>query len=393
MTVMEFFSGDAAENWIGAWTYSPEQVVLVGNDEDALRTATEHYNAVAKAHDRAVRFTYEVVAMETPFSTADALEALVNKHHPCAFDLCGGKEPYLTAVGLLHGRDPARVPLLPYDEDSPVNVTLQEWMHVYGGCIMYAEDRGGATQRWDMSDEFIDDVFAMWEICRAHPSKWNFQVGMLHRAKVERTSANPLEVTVRRVLSREGQSPQILDADWLYKLETIGVIADLQIADTTVSFRYKNHAIKRSFHKEGQLLELVIVATALRCKDKHGRQLYREALVGAVVDWDGKVSRQDADLYNEVDALLLHGTIPVFVSCKNGGLDVDELFKLHAVTRRFGGERAKSVLVAPRLDELGERGTKLSAAARDLGIRVVEDIETMSHDRRAAVIASLWKDQ
>ena len=44
---------------------------------------------------------------------------------------------------------------------------------------------------------------------------------------------------------------------------------------------------------------------------------------------------------NEVDLILLHSTVPVFVSCKNRFVSSDELYKLDSVSRRFGGKYAK----------------------------------------------------
>ena len=48
---------------------------------------------------------------------------------------------------------------------------------------------------------------------------------------------------------------------------------------------------------------------------------------------------------NEIDVLLMKDMIPIFISCKNSSFLPEELYKLSAVAKHFGGEYAKKVLV------------------------------------------------
>ncbi len=60
--------------------------------------------------------------------------------------------------------------------------------------------------------------------------------------------------------------------------------------------------------------------------------VYDDALNGVVIDWDGEFHDEEVeDLYdteNEIDVLLMHDIVPVFVSCKNGIVTSEELYKL-----------------------------------------------------------------
>ena len=91
-------------------------------------------------------------------------------------------------------------------------------------------------------------------------------------------------------------------------------------------------------------------------------------------NWDGKDEKgrgRTPDTCNEVDVVLMHGLTPVFVSCKNGNVDENELYKLHTVAHWFGGPYAKKMLVATDLNWAENRA--LIYRAQDMGIRIVTD--------------------
>ena len=73
----------------------------------------------------------------------------------------------------------------------------------------------------------------------------------------------------------------------------------------------------------------------------------------SIGDWDGRDLEHPGNVQttNELDVILTVGMVPVFISCKNGGIDSDELYKLETVSEEFGGKYAKKVLVATDLHE------------------------------------------
>ncbi|MBQ3004644.1 MAG: hypothetical protein IJD88_01815 [Clostridia bacterium] len=68
-------------------------------------------------------------------------------------------------------------------------------------------------------------------------------------------------------------------------------------------------------------------------------------MTGVVIDWDGKLHDENTekvlDTENEIDVLMMHGVIPVFVSCKSSSVDSNELYKLNTIAEKFGGPYAK----------------------------------------------------
>ena len=90
---------------------------------------------------------------------------------------------------------------------------------------------------------------------------------------------------------------------------------------------------------------------------------------GVCIDWDGET--KGADTENEIDVMMMRGMIPVFVSCKNGFVETDELYKLATVAERFGGKYAKKALVASSLDLGSSFGKILKQRADEMGIMIL----------------------
>ena len=92
------------------------------------------------------------------------------------------------------------------------------------------------------------------------------------------------------------------------------------------------------------------------------------------IDWDGLVDAQGFDTCNEIDVVLMHGTTPLFVSCKNGNVDKDEPYKLHTVATRFGGPYARKMLIVTDPGQKKGRAYQtLRQRASDMGISFVSN--------------------
>jgi hypothetical protein len=179
----------------------------------------------------------------------------------------------------------------------------------------------------------------------------------------------------------------------MFGLQKHGLIRDLVLQDT-VTFTFKNEQVKRCLTVAGQILELAIASRLRSITDKDGLPLYNDVRVGVVIDWDGEFHNEETeniyDTENEIDVLLMHGAVPVFVSCKNGIVTPEELYKLNSVAERFGGEYAKKILVATALNTLGETGNYLRQRAEDMHIRIVENIQQMDEEELARKFRSFW---
>ena len=88
--------------------------------------------------------------------------------------------------------------------------------------------------------------------------------------------------------------------------------------------------------------------------------------------------------------MLIHGALPVFVSCKNGAFDMEELYKLNSVAERFGREYSKKVIVTTAIDSLGTLANHIRQRASDMDIRIIDRAHSMTERELVETISTLW---
>ena len=67
----------------------------------------------------------------------------------------------------------------------------------------------------------------------------------------------------------------------------------------------------------------------------------------------------------KIDVILMHGTTLLFISCKNGNIGEEELYKLHTVAERFGGPYVRKMLIATNLDRKPPPPTAHSSSVQE----------------------------
>ena len=203
------------------------------------------------------------------------------------------------------------------------------------------------------------------------------------------------EGTLRYTFSRDaaeekmkGKGSFVLSEPIFSALFEAGLIRDLHFGNT-VSFVFKNSRVKRLLTTAGAILEWYIAKTLYEARDKKGRAIYHDVEVGVTIDWDGD-NKAPYRTYNEIDVLAMRGAVPMFISCKNGAVSVEELYKLNTVAEQFGKRYAKKVLVATELDRHGARAEAVRARAADMGIRLIENLDAMEVSEISRVLSTLW---
>lgn len=393
MTFIEFYERDTIENLCGCLTKVPDRVVLVGDKKKLLETHAARYTRILEERGQNTEFVCRTIPRNDMRQIIRKLTEIVDEFGDCVFDLTGGDDLYLVGAGIVFDRkknEGVNVQMhrfnvaqnVVYDCDLDNNtvfdsvspaLTVEENIKLYGGIVVNDSRKPQYTHSWNITPGFRSDIARMWEISRDNFEEWNWQIGMYKQAEnLKEPSDDPLKVTVkvsrlREVYREQGRSYynifRIRD-----ELVEAGLLRDYERIDKDeLSFRYKNDQIKRCLTKEGQLLEMMIYSAAL--------DTYTDTMTGVVIDWDGVVEEEndgDYSTINEIDVMMTHGLVPVFVSCKNGDIDQEELYKLSAVANRFGGKYAKKVLVASNLENGTQFGNFFRRRAKDMGIRLVE---------------------
>lgn len=416
MTYIEFFDKNLAENICACLANPPERVIVIGDKQKNLAEHAARFEAVFRMRGHDVAFIPKPLDRNNMRGIIEALSEIVERYSDCVFDLTGGDDLFLVAAGIVSERykdKQIQMQRFDFDNDSvvdcdldgktimthePPSLTVEENIRIYGGEVVYDDVKGEATHKWDMNDEFRQDIEKIWSICREDVRRWNMQISVFEVAeKLRDKSSNALTtVTQIRRLTEYLERIRvnfITDRKIIRGLCDAGLLKSYSRDGRTIRLVYKNDAVKRCLTKAGQALEMKAYLTALEVIDGKGCAVYNDVLTGVSIDWDGEIHSKanDPDTENEIDVLMMHRMVPVFVSCKNGYVEIDELYKLGTVAQRFGGKYAKKVLIANGMDEKNGFYKHLKSRAADMGIRLIVNMQSMSEEEIKSAFASLWQ--
>lgn len=393
MTVVEFFDKNSIENIVGALSQISKKIVFVGDSRKRIEKSIEDYLAVTRGRGLDVQFEYQIINRNDLMNIVKALSSIAESEEKCAFDLSGGDDLYLVAVGMVYKMYPEKVMLHRFnvnngticdcDADGKVlaskstEISVEENIRIYGGRVIFKNEKNQATINWDFGEDFIGDIFRIWELCRKNPTEWNKQTTLLEGLCTPFRENGQTKVRFKTDNKNGLKKGLLLDFNRDY------LIKDLAFSDNEVSFEFKNEQVMRVLTKAGSALELIVTLAMKSLEDKEGKSLYNSILTGVLIDWDGVVPKDGPNVENEIDVLAMRGLVPVFVSCKNGQVMIDELYKLAQVAETFGGDYAKKILVVSQLEKMGERAKYVLARAEEMGIRVIENAEALSFESLA----------
>lgn len=413
MTFIEFFDKNASENICACLVSTPERVVLIGDKPGILEKHAERYKEVLESRGKNIEFICHCVNKNDISDIVKNLSEIAEKYDDCVFDLTGGDDLYLVASGIVAERykhkniqmhrfnmDTNSVSDCDLDgktimENSLPNLSVEENVRIFGGDIVYNDVKEDGTYRWDMNAEFTEDINVMWNICKQDVQLWNTQIGVFAAAE-ECGEVSEDGLTTSALISVVDEKLQKYRSNFkiIYSivrpLRAAGLIVAYAYSETLFQITYKNEQVKRCLTKAGQALEMKIFSAAKTvCADPETP--YNDVMNGVYIDWDGEIHEDDAyhDTANEIDIMMMRGAVPIFISCKNGHVDVNELYKLATVARKFGEEYSKKVLVATALYAMRENAEYIRNRAAAMGITVIEDIQRMSDERLMEEIKTL----
>lgn len=367
MTLIESFDRSPLQNIAGCLALKPQTLILVGPSAEIEKSAA-HYRALLQEKGQETQVLTLPLEPETADRAAVVFEELVKKYSPCIFDLFGGNELLIAAAGMVYQelKDRYEIELLQpelFGETDAPQLSVKQTIELNGGLIL--SEKSAAADGYTAAE-----LSAVWGMMTKNPNRWNKRVGIL----------NEFEKRADRTADRLGFSLDLAEVgiaaekrevylELLEKLYLRGVLADLKRQETKLQYRYKNLLLRRCLKTAGNLLEY---KTLLEARDyaPHGAPFFNDSLLGVMLDWDGIIQwSSEADTKNEIDVLAMRGVVPLFISCKNGQVDEEELYKLHTVASALGGEFAKKMLIMTDYDqEQTASGRAFIQRAQDMGI-------------------------
>ena len=415
MTFVEFFDKTAAENVCAALAFPPERVILIGDSTKQMQKAADRYSRIFAERGNEVEFIVKSVSRNDLAGIVEHLCEIINTYDDCCFDLTGGGELYLVAMGIVKERYADKNVQLSrfniknnsvidcdgdgnvvFESDMP-EMTVEENIRAYGGDVVYDDLVSGRTYDWVIDAEFASDIDAIWQICREDVKLWNVQITVfdaINRNNLADEDSSAIVAAEEDVISYLGAKGIGITENktLISKLYKSGLVTALDFSEGYLCVDFKDEQVKRALTKAGQALELKIYKEMLGVRNADGAYVYNDVKNGVCIDWDGDIhfdSDTIKDTENEIDVMAMRGIVPLFISCKNGNVDMAELYKLNSVSDRFGSKYAKKVLVATALDYMGEFAEYFRQRALDMNIKLVENAQDMTDPELCRILKNL----
>ncbi len=363
---IEFFDEEPIENLITCMHFKMDKVIFFGHSDIMTQ---EKIQATRKSLKNICDITdveFFEVSQKNLYKIVELMENEIRKEvhagGKCFFDLTGGEDLVLVAMGILSTQH--KVPMHKFDLPSEELYLLNKWDEVpridevvavrelkltlddiiglHGGVINYRQQKNVKSHLEDT--EFEQDVERMWEVARQNPRKWNALSSVLKaciKYEGEDLSVVMQADALGKIAKRTPDMTSVKEIrKYLHQLKDAEILEGLRADSQAVCFTYKSELIRDCLLDAGCLLEL---HTYYERKNT-GR--YSDCRVGVHIDWDGIIHGYEVDVENEIDVMLLEGKNPVFISCKNGKVNQMALYELDAVASRFGGKYVKKELAA-----------------------------------------------
>ncbi len=363
---IEFFDSEPLENLITCLNYKMDKVIFFGHSDTMTDSRVRDTRRALKNICNITDVEFITVSQKSLYKVLELLEKEITAEmkggNKCFFDLSGGEDLVLVAMGMLATQ--YKVPLhkfaLPENElylltkwdkvpriDEVVErrelkLTLDDIIGLHGGVINYRQQKDVKSNLDDKA--FRESVRIMWEIANDSQKKWNGLSSVFKECTKYEDENLRVRASVKVMKQVLKRIPDIISvkelANYLNRLGAQGILEKVSMDEEFIKFSYSNPMIRECLLDAGCLLELHTYYTRV----ESGR--YSDCRVGVHIDWDGEINGREIDVENEIDVMLLEGVVPVFISCKNGRVNQMSLYELDAVANRFGGKYVRKELAA-----------------------------------------------
>jgi len=331
----------------------PEKIVFVGFKDVMTKKRVNNLEKFFSMKRLNIKREYIYVERYNYSSIVEKFSKIIEENDDCCFDLTGGKELILTAMGEVSSKK--NIPMIQFNvrtgkavrvrncddiaTDGKALMSIKECVALNGGSVVCDDN---SWDSWHLDDEFKKDIERIWNICNKNNALWNKQSKILGKVENECLFVE-IDMNNKDVC---------IDMDFINELKGYGLISECGIKNNILQFRYKNKQIKKCILKSGNILELYVYMIA---REINKERCYSDIDIGVVVDWDGVVYNYKkkfiAETRNEIDVMIMKGVIPVFISCKNGSVHKEALYELSTVAERFGGKYSKKILITTSNEE------------------------------------------
>jgi len=413
LTLIELFDKTPLENILGSLALKPDKVVYITPESRKAIRAIPNYQKILGGRGIHLEMRVKSIAKNDLEAIVAALcDIISDPTDNYVIDISGGDEGALVALGIVLGSTDLRVSafrmnavsrrgvwfdikkseagrmtiertVMDYSGNSQVYLTVEENIFLHGGRIY------DTSHTFRRDDPVCEDLDRLWQFCRRDCSGWNAKINRFSGCESQYTAEEGLYSVANDDIGRKGG----IDREFWKEFTSGGYVQidEKRSGRGITVFRYKNEVIHDCLTKAGSLFEYYTYKTALRC-ERNGVPVYDSATTGIVLGWN-----EDIDsTRNEIDVMLMAGLVPVFVSCKNGMVETDELYKLNTVAKKFGVGYAKCALAATAFFDPEDRAycgdaasANIKGRADDMNVRVIGAINRMEEKELSESLANL----
>lgn len=394
MTLIECYDHEPVGNVMACLRLQPDRVIYLG-DSSRMEQPLKRLLKFLSDRNQTVHMVRCHVNLEDVQAIVAALEEIIAGGDQIVVDLSGGPEQVVLAVGLvLAGLDESareRVDVQKFDPlegtvldadgngwvvpGEPVSLTVGEVIALHGGVVHPRTEQPALYYQ-------PSDLEQLWRTVCADCRDWNRESMVLNEFESRCESEMEIELHLDAIadgISRFQEKEQRLRR-FLQKLDRCGVIEDHSSAGV-LRYSYRDPLLRFCAQKAGNVLETKALLEA-RAVKKDGKPYFSACVMSVNIDWDGVVNdpaERIPETRNEIDLILVRGMVPLFVSCKNGDVGEEELYKLHTVAQRFGGIHARKMLIITELERSRPNSNRaFLQRAKDMDIYVVEDAAVLT---------------
>lgn len=401
-TLIELFDDSQIKNVVAGLRFNPQKIVFIGFKEVMTKRRQRALANFFAMRNLNIEFEFEIVGRYDFDIIVDKLNSIVDRNEDCCFDLTGGKELVLTAMGVVSTlRD---VPMFQINvktgelirikncedlvETEKSTMLLSESV-VLNGCVIDCADEDAFE--WDLNRDFKDDLERIWQIAKRNCGLWNRQATELGTLEKFGHIHEDLSVSVNLKYMKGHNIDVFLDERVINELVQNKLLLEYELNEDTIRFRYKNTQVCRCISKAGNILELYSYMLLKEIAEEDPGY-YDDIDIGVYIAWDDVIedaSSNAKDTKNEIDIMLMRDLVPIFVSCKNGEVHKEALYELATVSEKFGGEYAKKVLLTTYVSSDAESKRYIKQRATDMNIKVIDGVEKLERDEFKSLLKKM----
>ena len=412
MTLIEIFSGSPIENFISTLALMPQKTVFISADTKKVWREIPRFKQILNGRGK----TCDMDAVKASKNDLDdicgVLEKIISdENENYVVDISGGDSAILTAVGMTLGKINSRNLfafrinpvnrrgvlfrfggesgtekfVFDFSYKTEVYLTCEENIILHGGSVC------GKGETFDADSDTAVDIETMWAICKPDPAGWNAKIGRLS-AETSRYGESDIRTISKDAIGSDSKNS--VDKQLWNSLVSHGLI----IIDEEMSrrgswfFRYKNRVTEECLNKSGTVLEYRTFLAGIRAMHDETR-VYCSVETGITIGWDEE-NGGFGGTQNEIDCMLMCGVCPIFISCKNGDIKTEELYKLGTVSEKFGSTYAKAVLLSTVFFDDSNKAPiksvmKLKKRAQDMNIKLISKANSLGSNAFDSAVKSL----